>query len=275
MCSYHENWRSNHNDMKSETSMNDKNFIKLNRNILEWEWFSDVNTCRLFIYMLLKANWKEGKFHGTTVPRGSFVSSIQKLSQETNLSVQQIKTAINHLKSTGEITSKATNKYTVFTIKNYNLYQDVNQQDNKQPTNEQQTSNKQLTTIEERKNIKKERIKEKDLIVSKDTICPEPEKTAPDSTGIFLPLADGTFYEAPVTKLQKWGEAFPAVDITGELKKMYLWLDSNPTRKKTRRGIERFIYNWLERTQNKGGSVKAKNSGEAFVEEMKGWMGSG
>ena len=58
--------------------MSDMDYIKLYRNLLAWEWYSDINTCRLFIHMLLKANWKEGNFRGTTVPRGSFVSSIGK-----------------------------------------------------------------------------------------------------------------------------------------------------------------------------------------------------
>lgn len=55
--------------------------ILLHRKIVEWEWYTDINTCRLFIHMLLIANWKEGHFRGTTVPRGSFVSSLEKLSE--------------------------------------------------------------------------------------------------------------------------------------------------------------------------------------------------
>lgn len=152
--------------------MGNGDYIKLNRKILEWEWYKDEHTKNLFLHCLLKANWKEGKFKGTTVPRGSFISSVQKLSEETNLSVQQIKTALKHLKSTGEVTSKATNKFTVFTIKNYGIYQDINQQDNQQVTSNQQTNNQQVTTIEERKKERREEGKKiNDLIVSKDTIC--------------------------------------------------------------------------------------------------------
>ena len=61
----------------------DGNYIKLSRGLLEWEWYTDINTTRLFIHMLLKANWKDGNFKGTTVSRGSFVSSIGKLAGET------------------------------------------------------------------------------------------------------------------------------------------------------------------------------------------------
>ena len=88
----------------------DGNYIKLSRGLLEWEWYTDINTTRLFIHMLLKANWKDGNFKGTTIPRGSFVTSIRKLSDETGLSDREIRTAISHLKTTGEVTNRTTSK---------------------------------------------------------------------------------------------------------------------------------------------------------------------
>ena len=81
-------------------------YIKLSRNILDWEWYSDINTCRLFIHMLLRANWTEGKFRGTTVPRGSFISSIGKLAEETQLTTDEVRTAIKHLMTTHEVTKQ-------------------------------------------------------------------------------------------------------------------------------------------------------------------------
>lgn len=129
-------------------------YIKLSRNILSWEWYSDINTCRLFIHMLLKANWREGNFRGTTVPRGSFVSSIGKLSEETQLTPDEVRTAIKHLISTKEITKQSYNKYTVFTVKNYDLYQSV---PSKIPDSSQAIP-KLFPTIEEKKegNIKED-----------------------------------------------------------------------------------------------------------------------
>lgn len=145
----------------------DGNYIKINRKILDWEWYSDINTCRLFLHMLLKANWKESKFRGYTVPRGSFVSSIQSLAHETSLTNREIRTGISHLKTTGEVTIKTTNKFTIFTVLNYDLYQANDKQDDKQETNERQTNDKLTTTIEERK---KERKEEYINTVSDDTV---------------------------------------------------------------------------------------------------------
>lgn len=46
---------------------------------------------------ILKANWVEGKFRGITVPRGSFVSTVSKLAEETKLTNDEVRTAISHL----------------------------------------------------------------------------------------------------------------------------------------------------------------------------------
>ncbi len=132
-------------------------YIKLSRNILEWEWYSDINTCRLFIHMLLKANWKEGNFRGTTVPRGSFVSSLPKLADETALTMREVRTAITHLKTTGELTCKSCSKYTIFTVKNYCLYQTSDMQSDRQTTDKRHSNDTLTTTIEEKKEGKKGR----------------------------------------------------------------------------------------------------------------------
>ena len=50
-------------------------YIIISRKIMEWEWYKDLNTKVLFLHMLIKANWKEGRFRGIDVPRGAFVSS--------------------------------------------------------------------------------------------------------------------------------------------------------------------------------------------------------
>ena len=143
--------------------MSDSGWINLHRKFLDWEWYSDINTCRLFNTILLKANWKEGKFRGTTVPRGSFISSISKLAEETGLTNDETRTAISHLVKTNGITKQSTNKFTVFTVVNYNMYQDVPKQEDKQDTSYSQTIPKLFPTIEKRKEGNKE--------INKNTMC--------------------------------------------------------------------------------------------------------
>ena len=134
--------------------MNDNGFIILDRKMINWGWYQDINTKTLFLHCLFKANWKEGEFQKIKIPRGSFITSLSKLSEETCLSVSNVRTSLKHLISTNEITSKSYSKFRVITINNYDNYQDLNKYLNKQLTSNSQATNKQLTTIENNKTIK-------------------------------------------------------------------------------------------------------------------------
>lgn len=232
----------------------DLGFICLFRDFLGWSWYLDINTKVLFVHMLLKANWKEGKFRDITVPRGSFVSSYPHLAEECGLTINELRTALNHLKSTGEITVKSSSKYSVFTVNNYCKYQDINIQYDIQSTGGAHSINRPLTIIKPRN----KETKEQDLRnIKNDISCSEPE-TAPNPSGILLPLVDKSLYNVSMDKITLWRETYPAVDVEQELRRMIAWLDSNPTKRKTRRGIERFVNNWLARTQDSGGSKGQK-----------------
>ncbi len=60
-------------------------FIKLFRQILDWEWYDDLPTCRLFIHLLLKANYAERNWHGQTIERGSCITSYATLASENRI----------------------------------------------------------------------------------------------------------------------------------------------------------------------------------------------
>lgn len=131
-----------------------KGFITLHRKIIDWEWYDDVNTFKLFIHMLLKANHSGKQWRGIEIERGSFVTSISSLASETGLTSQQVRTSIKKLKSTNEITSQTTNRNTLIIVLKYSVYQDYdidsnkqnNTPNNKQITNKQHSNNKQVTT---------------------------------------------------------------------------------------------------------------------------------
>lgn len=101
------------------------------------------------MYMLISAYWKDGNYKGKVIPRGSFPSSVSDLAKNTNLTDNEIRTALKHLQSTGEITSKSTNKFTIFSVENYDFYQSSENQITNKNTNKSQaktqTINKQLT----------------------------------------------------------------------------------------------------------------------------------
>lgn len=121
-------------------------WIKLHRQFLEWEWYSDMNTKCLFLHCLLRANHTDTKWRGIEVKRGQFITSLETLSKETGLSVQMIRTSLSKLKSTGNVTSKQQAKARILTIPSYDSYQDSNKEANRQATGKQQAINREVTT---------------------------------------------------------------------------------------------------------------------------------
>ena len=75
------------------------------------------------------------------------------------------------------------------------------------------------------------------------------EESAP--AVIELSLNDNSMYPINQKQVDEWHQLFPAVDIVTELRKMQAWLSANPKRRKTKKGILRFIVNWLMKEQDK------------------------
>ena len=101
----------------------DTEYVKLYRKFIGWEWYQDVNTKVLFLHCLLRANWKPGRWQGIEYKAGQFITSLRMLSKETGLTVDQVRTAIKHLKATGEITDFSQANFRIITVKNWHLYQ--------------------------------------------------------------------------------------------------------------------------------------------------------
>ena len=63
-------------------------WVKLHRQLLDWEWYNDVNTTRVFLHLLLVANHKDNNWRGIEIKRGQRLTSISGLASETNLSIK-------------------------------------------------------------------------------------------------------------------------------------------------------------------------------------------
>ena len=138
--------------------MTENGFIKLHRSIVSWEWYSDLNTKAVFLHLLLNANWEDSRFRGYDVPKGSLVTSYNSLSKALGISKQSVRTSINHLISTHEITIISHSHFSVVSIVNWEKYQGCEEETN---THSNTHSNTQLTlnqhttnTIKEIKNIR-------------------------------------------------------------------------------------------------------------------------
>ncbi len=144
-------------------------WISLHRKFKKWEWYTDGNTMRLFIHLLLSANHKKNNWQGISVDRGEVITGRKSLSKETGISERSIRTSLNRLKSTNEVTIKTTSRFSIISICNYGLYQDMgakNDQANdytsdqqvtsKRPANDQQVTTNNNDNKENNDNNKKE-----------------------------------------------------------------------------------------------------------------------
>ena len=126
--------------------------------MINWEWFKDSSTLHVFIYCLLKANHKDQRYKGDVVKRGSFFTSRKIIAEETGMTERKVRTALEHLKMTNELTILTSSKGTVISVNNYDDYQKVTNE----LTNERPTSDQRPTTNKNEKNIK-------NVVVSDDT----------------------------------------------------------------------------------------------------------
>ncbi|MEI7526392.1 MAG: hypothetical protein WCJ95_18740 [Mariniphaga sp.] len=134
-------------------------YIKLHRKIQDWEWYTDANTFRLFVHLLINANYESKNWQGIDIERGQIVIGRKKLSEQLKLSEREIRTSITRLKTTNELSVKTTNKYSIVTICKYEDYQGSDKPERpterpaSRPTSDQQTTTtKEVKEKEEEKN---------------------------------------------------------------------------------------------------------------------------
>ncbi|HBG87630.1 MAG TPA: hypothetical protein DDW62_08785 [Marinilabiliaceae bacterium] len=125
-------------------------YIHIHRKMTQWEWYTDANTFRVFIHLLINASYEDNPWQGFLIKRGQVVTGRKKLARELNLSERQIRTSLNRLKTTNEIAIETTSKFSIITICKYADYQakEVSKRPTKRPTKEP-TNDQQTTTSKE------------------------------------------------------------------------------------------------------------------------------
>lgn len=117
-------------------------YLILYRSFLTWEWYSTPVVKDVFLHCLFKANYKDQNWKGQIIKKGQFVTSLDHLSKELGLSVQQIRTSLIKLEKTQNITRTSTSRNTIITVVNWHKFHKLQQTNNKQITNNQQQLNK-------------------------------------------------------------------------------------------------------------------------------------
>ena len=137
-------------------------WFKIYRQIEDWEWYKSPNTRHLFEHLIGRANVEPKRFKGTLLHRGELITSVGHLSDQTGLSMNQVRLALRNLESTGEIICQRTNRWTKVKVTNFNKYQNVkcdsstdfNRAKNIQNTNTSQTDDSRSTLSKEDKEVK-------------------------------------------------------------------------------------------------------------------------
>ena len=133
-------------------------FIKIDRNILEWGWYKDVNTKAVFLHLLLTANIKPKKFMNVEIQRGELATSYKSLAEALGISIKCVRTAVKHLEEGGEVAVKRHPRFSVISIPRYDYYQ-ANWQSNGISKGSQRAVNgQQLKNDKKDINIQEERV---------------------------------------------------------------------------------------------------------------------
>ncbi|TYB78115.1 hypothetical protein ES676_02580 [Bizionia saleffrena] len=143
--------------------MVNRGFIMLRRELVDWEWYTDLNTCKVFLHCLVKVNYSSKKWQGVVIEKGEFITSYEKLATETGLTISKVRTALSKLELTKTIAVETTTIYTKIAILSLNDFvAEVDSASNDKPnstrfdkrlTNDSHTIDNQLATTNTNNNI--------------------------------------------------------------------------------------------------------------------------
>lgn len=179
-------------------------YIKLNRNLLRWEWFDNNAALLVLVRLTLKAAWRDTEYQGVTLKRGQVITTLQEIMDENHITKQQARTTLERLEATRKITRTTTKKFSIITLLDYDCLFENNTQNNQQTTHEQHTeqhtNNTPTLLKEEKKNSKKGRKEE-------GACAPEP---APSTTIIDRDYLVSMYGETTTAlyeqKFRNWGK---------------------------------------------------------------------
>ena len=109
--------------------MSDYGFIKVDRQIRDWEWWDDPVIVSVWMHILVNANYRSKNWHGVLIDRGSFLTSYRHLSEECGVTVKSLRRALTCLQKSGEIRTERAQAGTLITVLNYAKFQSLAKQE--------------------------------------------------------------------------------------------------------------------------------------------------
>ena len=84
-------------------------------------------------------------------------------------------------------------------------------------------------------------------------------------------LKDGSRFHISENHFKEFSDAYPNVDVKDQIFKMSQWLKTNPTKRKTKNGIMRFINSWIARSERedlKPGQTSTKIAMPEYIRQQ-------
>ena len=97
-------------------------WIGINRDIINSSIYKDHGAMRVLLHLLLTVNYSAVEWQSITIDRGETVTSLKRLSEELGMSKNTLLKSLSTLESSGEISKRTTNKYTLIRVVNYDYW---------------------------------------------------------------------------------------------------------------------------------------------------------
>ena len=127
-------------------------WIALHRKIYNSSDFNNQLEVAVFLYLVSMASHKPTQVvyrkKKITLSRGQVSIAYRDLAKKFNLSMQNIKTIIKHLKKSGNLNQTLTKNLSIYTIVKYSKYQDIEPTTNQKLTNRTTTIYTNTTSID-------------------------------------------------------------------------------------------------------------------------------
>lgn len=269
-------------------------FVLLYKSIKDSPFYRDPARKALWLHLLIEVAHERTQetFNGNrlTLNRGQIVGSARSLGEACGVSEDSARRSLEYFEREGMITrlsKQGTKGYTLITVLNYDTYQrGVSEHDGAELGEElQPASDIGLQVVSqsdgaelgaelhaEALNNINNKTKTKDqntcaepafadstpvvveTVSAEPVLLPAKHQAPQEPVVITMPLNTGAEHAVTESFAAQMQTLYPAVNVAQELRTMTGWLIANPTKRKTKAGINRFINSWLAKCQDRGGS---------------------
>ena len=222
----------------------DESWIKLYRRVQKSDiWNMRAEYFKIWCYLLISANHypttKTVRGVDIVIDVGEVFTSQERIAIDTRTTKQVVRACLKWCSENALIVSKKCSDATHITICKYKDLQEKGVQNVRRLSPE----SAQKVHLIKNKEVKNKESKNNNNV----------SMYAPTSSEVVanLPQNDGNLFQITKEQHDRWQVLYPAVNVKSELSKIIGWLEANPAKRKTARGMLRFVNSWLSREQDK------------------------